>query len=236
MVDTALRAPLGRIIAGADSMASASEGPIRDDYARYATDISGAARHLLTLVDDLVVLSIIDRDSFTAASERVSLHDIAQKAAKLLAIQAANHGVVIDLAATDGGADGVQADVVAEQRRTLQILLNLLGNAIRYGARPGRVTIRFASDPGFASVTVSDDGPGIAPPLRDRLFARFERLGRTDAGGSGLGLYISRRLARVMGGDLVFDQGSDGGAAFTLSLPRWPLAADAADQRRPTGT
>jgi len=66
---------------------------------------------------------------------------------------------------------------------------------------------------------VQDQGSGIAVDSRERVFDKFERLGRSDAGGSGLGLYISRRLARAMGGDIRIDDAPEGGARFILLLP-----------------
>ncbi|MFM6854424.1 MAG: sensor histidine kinase, partial [Sphingopyxis sp.] len=70
-----------------------------------------------------------------------------------------------------------------------------------------------------ATVTVADQGQGISAEDQARLFGKFERLGRSDAGGSGLGLYISRRLALAMGGDILIDSAPGQGARFTLRLP-----------------
>jgi signal transduction histidine kinase len=107
-----------------------------------------------------------------------------------------------------------------EFRRVLQILLNLVGNAIRYGPEDSMVWIRVDTDDLWATVTVADQGPGISDEDQARLFGKFERLGRNDAGGSGLGLYISRRLARAMHGDIVIDSAPGQGARFTLRLPK----------------
>jgi signal transduction histidine kinase len=82
------------------------------------------------------------------------------------------------------------------------------------------VWIRVDTDDLWATVTVADQGPGISDEDQARLFGKFERLGRNDAGGSGLGLYISRRLARAMHGDIVIDSAPGQGARFTLRLPK----------------
>ena len=105
-----------------------------------------------------------------------------------------------------------------QERGVIQILVNLIGNAIRHSPEGGTVRLAFASTAGTASVTVSDEGPGIAPADQQRIFERFER---ADAGkgGTGLGLAISRRLARSMGGDVTVDSEPDAGARFTLTLP-----------------
>jgi len=70
-----------------------------------------------------------------------------------------------------------------------------------------------------AVISVRDQGKGIDPADREKIFEKFERLGRSGDGGSGLGLYISRRLARAMGGELHVENAEDGGAIFTLRLP-----------------
>ena len=101
----------------------------------------------------------------------------------------------------------------------LQVLLNLLGNAIRYSPENSQIWIRVDREGDRATVTVADQGQGIATDQQDMVFEKFERLGRTDSGGSGLGLYIARRLARAMGGDLTVDSAPGQGARFTLSLP-----------------
>ncbi len=106
----------------------------------------------------------------------------------------------------------------------LQILINLVGNAVAYAPAASTVTISAvpASD-GRVAVTVADEGPGVAPEQAERIFDKFERLGRDSDGGkdkgSGLGLYISRRLAEAMGGTLTVGPAPGGGALFRLELP-----------------
>jgi two-component sensor histidine kinase len=213
-IDGAMRRPLGRIIANAETISGQLQGPIRADYARYASDIALAGRHLLDLVDDLADLQAVERENFTIAEERVDLADVARRAAGLLAMKAQERGMRIDAPHSDESAVGT-----GEFRRVLQILLNLIGNAIRYGPDNGLIWLRVDGDDSAVSITVADQGPGIAAEDQARLFEKFERLGRTDAQGSGLGLYISRRLARAMGGDITLDSAPGQGARFTLTLP-----------------
>ena len=213
-VDGAMRRPLARIVANAETIASQIQGPIRADYARYASDIALAGRHLLGLVDDLADLQAVDRDNFTIAQEPVDLADVGRRAAGLLAMKAKERRQRIDPPHSDE-----HALATGEFRRVLQILINLVGNAIRYGPEEGQIWLRVDDSPGKVSITVADQGPGIAPDDQALLFSKFERLGRTDAGGSGLGLYISRRLALAMGGDITIDSAAGQGARFTLTLP-----------------
>ena len=215
-VDGAMRKPLGRIIANAETIAGQLQGPIRADYARYASDIALAGRHLLDLVDDLADLQAVERPDFHIARERVDLAELARRAAGLLAMKAQDRGIRIDCPDEDESAPAM-----AEFRRVLQILLNLVGNAVRYSPEGSNIWLRVEQQDGRALVTVADQGSGIALEDQERMFEKFERLGRTDAGGTGLGLYISRKLARAMGGDIHLDSAPGQGARFTLDLPVW---------------
>jgi signal transduction histidine kinase len=209
---SAVRQPLSRIIANAETIGGHIAGPIEPSYAGYAQDIASAARHLAELVSDLEDLDAIDREDFRVASERVELVDIAHRVAGLLALKAADHHINFVLPPRN---EAVEA--LGEFRRVLQIMLNLVGNAIRYAPDGSVVRISVGRDP--ISISVSDEGHGIPVEDRERVFEKFERLGRSGDGGSGLGLYISRRLARAMQGELVIGESAEGGAKFTLSLP-----------------
>jgi len=213
-IDGALRGPLSRIIATAETISGQFDGPIRADYARYAGDIAHAGRHLLGLVDDLADLQNIERPGFKAAADEIDLGDLARRAVGLLGMKAEEKGIRIDAPRTDD-----RAPATGEFRRVLQVLLNLLGNAIRYSPDNSQIWIRVDRDGDRAMVTVADQGQGIDAEQQAVVFEKFERLGRTDSGGSGLGLYIARRLARAMDGELTVDSAPGQGARFTLSLP-----------------
>jgi len=215
-LDQALRQPIGRIIANASTISGQLEGPLRQDYADYATDIAAAGRHLLELIDDLADLQAIDRPGFTTAQEEVDLADIARRAAGLLGLKASARLVRIQTPAL-----GERAPARAEYRRTLQILVNLIGNAVRHSPENGNIWVRVDEEADRVRLVVADQGAGIDPADHERIFERFERLGLSGDGGSGLGLYISRRLARAMGGDIMVDSAPGQGARFMLELPGW---------------
>lgn len=218
-IDGALRGPLSRIIATAETISGQFDGPIRADYARYAGDIAHAGRHLLGLVDDLADLQNIERPGFKAAADEIDLGDLARRAVGLLGMKAEEKGIRIDAPRTDD-----KMPATGEFRRVLQVLLNLLGNAIRYSPDNSQIWIRVDREGDRAMVTVADQGQGISSDQQAVVFEKFERLGRTDSGGSGLGLYIARRLARAMDGDLTVDSAPGQGARFTLSLPARDVA------------
>lgn len=213
-LDRALRQPLGRIIANADTISSQLEGPLRQDYASYAADIATAGRHLMELVDDLADLQAVDRSDFAVTVEDIDLADLARRAAGLLGVKAADRDIRIDV---PNAGENLQA--TGEFRRALQVLVNLIGNAIRYSPDGSMIWVRAEQVGRMAQVTVADQGRGIATDDQKRIFDKFERLGRDETGGSGLGLYISQRLARAMGGDIAVDSAPGQGARFIFSLP-----------------
>lgn len=214
-LDAALRGPIGRIIHNADAAAAQVDGPVRRGYAGYANDIASAARHLLGLVDDLSNLQAVERADFTIETDIVDLADIARRAAGLLGVRAGDRKVRIDRP-----AEGEQLPAIGDFGRVLQILVNLIGNAVRYSPEESAVWVRSEIEGDTAVVIVADQGKGIAHEDQQRIFEKFERVDPSEPGGSGLGLYISRRLARAMGGDITVDSAPGQGARFILTLRR----------------
>lgn len=213
-LDQALRAPLSHIVDSAERLRTRPEGELRDDYVGYAGDIAAAGRHLLSLIDDLVDLQAIERDDFKPEVEPLDLADLARRAAGLLAVRASDRNVRID---PPGGDEILPA--VGDFTRGLQVLMNLLTNAIRYTPEGGQVWIRLEREGDFAAVIVADQGKGIAADDQRRVFDKFERIDQNEPGGTGLGLYIARRLARAMGGDVSVESAPGQGARFTFTLP-----------------
>jgi signal transduction histidine kinase len=205
-LDEALRSPLDHIIAAADRIVDRSEGPLRSDYAAYAGDIAAAGRHLLS-----VIKSMTEQESEAAAG--VDLAKSANEAMQLVQPRAAEQSVLIE---TIGAEEPVMA--AGEPRGTVQILVNLLGNAIRHSPNGGNVALIVERRGEMVTATVADEGPGIAETDQERIFERYERVGDSP-GGIGLGLAISRRLARSMGGDIELQSVPGEGARFTLVLP-----------------
>ncbi|WDA40735.1 sensor histidine kinase [Erythrobacter sp. BLCC-B19] len=214
-----LRQPVARIIANAESIRARLAGPLRDEYSEYAGTIASAGQHLAAMLDDLADLEVVETPGFSTAREPVDLADAARRAAGILGVRAQNRDTVLVVEGERGAAVAT-----AEFRRVLQILINLIGNAIAYAPAASTVTITaLAAGEGRVALTVADEGPGITPEQATRIFDKGERLGRDSDGGrdggSGLGLYISRRLAEAMEGSLTVSAAPGGGALFRLELP-----------------
>lgn len=204
-LDELLRSPIDRIIESAEKIVARSDGPLRGDYANYGNDIASAARHLLS------VLRAMSEDP-TQVHGLVDLAALASEAVIMLESSAEDRGVHIQL----DRSEPLRAR--GQERGVIQILVNLIVNAIRYSPESATVRISFDKAGGAASVIVGDEGPGIAAGDEQRIFERFERAQSKEAG-TGLGLAISRRLARSMGGDVTLESAPGEGARFTLTLP-----------------
>lgn len=204
-LDHALRSPLARIIEAAEKIADRADGPLRSDYATYAGDISAAARHLLSVIRAMV-------DQPPDADSSVDLSPLVAEAIGLVQSKAEARSIEIK-------RDGLEMVAAAgEPRAIVQILVNLLGNAIRHAPDGSLVSVILASGDDYAAVTVADQGKGIDVADQERIFGKFERVG--DGGGdAGLGLAIARRLANSMAGDVTLVSAPGEGARFTLSLP-----------------
>jgi signal transduction histidine kinase len=204
-LEEVLRSPLDRIIESAERIVERADGPLRSDYASYGNDIAAAARHLLS------VLQGMTRQGENAHAA-IDLAALAAEAVVMLESTAEEHKVAIDLETIE------RLRANGEERGVIQILVNLIANAIHHSPASGIVRLTFAQSSASASVTIADQGPGIAVADQQRIFERFERAHQRE-GGTGLGLAISRRLARSMGGDVTLDSTPGQGARFTLTLP-----------------
>jgi signal transduction histidine kinase len=145
------------------------------------------------------------------------VHEVLVEAEALMAPQFASKGLHLDT--TDCATDAI---VCADRAKLLQVIINLLANALRFTDAGGTVGIACDTRPDWVHVRVSDTGIGIPVELRKRIFEPFTQAdsGHTRrAGGTGLGLAISRRLAEAMGGTLSVESAVGEGSCFVLSLP-----------------
>jgi signal transduction histidine kinase len=212
-LETALRDPVHRIVATAEQIREQEDGPVRADYNGYAGDIANAGRHLLGLIEDLVDLEAVERADLDVEREPLDMADLARRAAGLLSVRADDKDMRIeqpDIAE--------RLEVVGDFKRALQILVNLVGNAVRYGPSGSTVRVSIEARGNQVAAIVADQGRGIAPENHELVFGKFERLGAREPG-SGLGLYISRRLARVMDGEVSIESKAGEGARFVFTLP-----------------
>jgi signal transduction histidine kinase len=171
---------------------------------------------LTTLVDTLLRLSHGDAGTIRLVCERLDLGELASEIVSSLRILAEERSQRLTLTAAEPAIVSVDRLVLREA------ITNVVDNAIKYSPPNSTIEAVVRASDGHAIVSVADEGPGIAPEHRHRIFDRFFRIdeGRSrDAGGSGLGLAIARWAVEVNGGEVTVQQRPNGGALFRISLP-----------------
>jgi cell cycle sensor histidine kinase DivJ len=219
MVSHELRTPLNAITGFSDAALHGIHGPLPEGYRSYFAAINGVGRHVGALVDNLLDLTQIETGRFSVELQPVSARLLIAEARAMVSAQAKRQDIEI-------GAPAMTEDWLLETDpvRTRQILVNLLVNAIKFTPRGGRIGIDatlVAAD--HLDLTVWDTGIGIAREHQEQVFEAFRQLcsrpAQNATKGVGLGLTISRQLARAMKGDLFLGSEPGKGSRFTVRLP-----------------
>jgi len=213
-----LRTPVSVIQAGAETLL---DGALDDREAagRFVAKIYENARRLSGLISDLLDISRIESGTLEPSIEPVELRGALLGAVEAVRDRAAAKRMTLEVTANEELAAEADAGMLE------QVLLNLVDNAIKYADAGGRVTLRAGLRDGRALIEVEDDGPGIEPAHRRRLFERFYRVdtGRSrELGGTGLGLAIVKHLASAMHGMVGVEPAPKRGSIFWISLPVSP--------------
>jgi two-component system, OmpR family, sensor histidine kinase CreC len=207
-----LKNPIASIRASAEVLTEgAADEP--ETARRFALRIRESADKLQVLTQDLLSLARLEARGIHPQRRKVDLCGIAREAIDAQAPQAARRGVRVELHAPETAA--VRGDPVW-LRRALE---NLLGNAVQHSPDGARVVVEVAPGSVGWEARVADEGPGVDPAIRERLFERFATT-RHGEGGSGLGLAIVRAVAELHGGQATLRQSGPQGTVFSLSLPR----------------
>jgi PAS domain S-box-containing protein len=215
-----LRTPLNAVIGFSELAAQQIFGPLNDHYVTYFRDIRSAAYHLLNIINDILDAVSVESAKVQVESQPVALDDVVAESKALVALRAEQDGIDLSRVRIDGAWTAL-----ADPNRTRQILVNLLNNAVKFTDRGGRIGIEVAEKPGNAlAITVWDTGMGIPADQQERIFESFHQVGSdllvSPREGSGLGLSVSRQLARLMQGDLTVESTPGKGSRFTLTLPK----------------
>ena len=174
--------------------------------------ILGQADRMASLIEDLTDVVRLEDGHLLLRCEPVDLVELARAAVAAASELSSRHAILVE--ATD-------AEIIGEwdRARLLQVLENLLGNAIKHGPQGGEITVCVGRNGSQAVVSVRDTGPGIDIEHVPRLFNRFYQASASAAAGLGLGLYISRILVEAHGGRITAESGVGRGSTFTVVLP-----------------
>ncbi|KAF0208922.1 MAG: integral membrane sensor hybrid histidine [Actinobacteria bacterium] len=212
-----LRTPLNSIIGFSDMLLAGLVGDLDEEQVKQVGMINNSGRHLLSLVNDVLDLSRIGSGRVIVEPEKFRLLEVLESVVEVVQPMAAQKGLTVEL-----DLEGPDTEITTDRRKVRQILLNLVGNAVKF-TDSGTVVLQVSSNhQGAVSFTVTDTGMGIAEKDLDHIFDEFRQFAPVEAGkpeGTGLGLAISLRLARILGGDLAVSSQVGLGSTFTFWLP-----------------
>ncbi|HVE80273.1 MAG TPA: ATP-binding protein [Gemmatimonadaceae bacterium] len=216
-----LRTPLAAVIGYAELLETEVTGPLTADQREQCLRIGASAAHLLTLIEQILGYARLEAGHEELHAEQTELGDLIRVVAALIEPLARRKGLRFDVSTPP---EGMAAMV--DPLKLRQVLINLLSNAVKF-TDAGRVAIELRREGAWVCIGVSDTGPGIAAADRERIFEPFIQLGEvtTSRGqGTGLGLSVVRRYARLHGGDVRVRDAEGGGTRFTVELPLVPTA------------
>jgi two-component system, OmpR family, sensor kinase len=208
-----LRTPLTAIRGHATALA---DGVVpEEDVPRSLGAIESESERLEGLVADILDLASLDAKRFRVRLSGVDVGPLLEEAVEAVRAQAGRRSIALERRIPEN-----LAPITTDGRRVRQIVGNLLDNAMRWTPSGGRVELSAEATPGRLGVAVTDTGPGVTRERREEIFAPFTSTEPPEGGrGAGLGLAISRELARALGGDLRAEDAPGGGGMFVLSLP-----------------
>ena len=227
-----LRTPLNAIIGFSEIIRDQMFGPVGvPRYVDYARDINASGTHLLALIGDILDMSRIEAGYYALDEKAVDLSAVIESALTMVRPQAERGGITLRNLSPD-----TLPQLRADERVLKQVLINLLGNAVKFTPGGGTIDVIYRQLPdGSPSLTVVDTGIGIAPERLEQIFEPFQ-LAKAEVarqhGGTGLGLSISKRLMELHGGTLTLTSTVGSGTQAQMTFPRWRLLSNA-DQEAP---
>ena len=223
-----LRTPLNAVIGMAETLKAEVFGPLGPKQMEYAGDIAGAGSHLLELINDLLDLARIEAGEATLDEETVSVDDIVRPAISIVSARARKAGHVLHLM-TPSRPVAVSCD----SRKMRQVLINLLGNAIKFTPEGGAISVTLSRDGGWFQLAVHDTGVGIAADHLEKIFKAFQQVDSSvtrSYAGTGLGLALVRLTTHFLKGRVEVRSQIDKGSTFTLFLPLDPESIEDAEK------
>jgi PAS domain S-box-containing protein len=209
-----LRTPLNAIIGYTSLLEEGIDGTLNSSQRSQMARIRASADHLLGLIDEVLTFSRVDAGKENVRQDRVELRPLIRDAIAMVAPMAAAKGLTLRDETRD-------ATLFTDEGKLRQIVLNLFSNAIKFSDR-GEIVVTSGHTADAVSIAIADQGIGIAPENLERIFDPFwqvEQRSTRRVGGTGLGLSVSRNLARLLGGDIAVESTPERGSTFTVTLP-----------------
>ena len=216
MVSHELRTPLTSIQGSVKTLIQLGKDLDEEQRLSFLEAVDRQSDRLRRLIERLLVVARLEADAERVSFSPVPLRTLCEYVVFELRPSAGAHSFQFDF-------DPELVEVETDEGKVHQILSNLAENSLKYSRADGRVTIRCRTESDAVSLMVEDQGPGIPQEARDRIFDRFYQVDQSktrNVGGTGLGLYICRKLAEAIGGQLTLDESYGDGCRFVLRIPR----------------
>ena len=217
-----LKNPLSTII----GFAQVLEGTTRlEEVSRFSNMIYLAGKRMLDLIVNLLDANAVEEGHFSCKAERCDVNALVAQSLEHNQPNASRKKIALAL------ENGPKTLACADANTTVQVLDNLISNAVKYSPFESSVMVRTGTENGHVVIAVQDQGPGLSEKDQSKLFQKFTRLSAQPTGGessTGLGLAIVKRLAEAMCGSVECESEFGHGATFTLRLPRWETKTNAA--------
>ena len=211
-----LRTPLNAILGYTEMVIDSVYGDVSEEIRTVLLRVQKSGRHLLGLINDVLDISKIEAGQLTLSVDDHSIRSVVQNVLSAVESLAAEKRLTLNVAIQPNLPMGS-----GDERRLTQVLLNLVGNAIKF-TDEGQVGIKVCAENGSLLVAVSDTGPGIAQSNQARIFEEFQQAEKSTAtkkGGTGLGLAISKRIIEMHGGSIWVESSPGHGATFLFKIP-----------------
>jgi signal transduction histidine kinase len=211
-----LRTPLNAIIGFSEVLLDPAMPVTDEERLQFITDVLSSGKHLLGLINEILDLAKVEAGKMELQIETALLQDVIEAVANTMRPLAVKK--FIDLRAE---CDEGLAPIAMDGARIKQVLLNLVGNAVKFTPEEGKIWVRANTANSEVQIEVSDTGPGIPPQDRERIFLEFQQVGR-DAGkpqGTGLGLALAKKFVEMHGGKIWVESELGKGSTFAFTLP-----------------
>jgi PAS domain S-box-containing protein len=221
-----LRTPLNAVVGFSELLMDDKHGPLTERQQRYVRHIRTGGFHLLKLINDILDLSKIEAGRLQLSTLTLDVSECFKDAVETLCPLAENRKLTIRTGDTN-------LTVAADETRFKQVLMNLLGNAIKFTPEHGLIQLDAHAQGDFVRIDVRDSGPGIPPGAEQHIFEAFYRANQwgNTVEGSGLGLAITRRLVELQGGLISVESHPNAGCCFSFTLPKGLISPSTAQQR-----
>ena len=215
-----LRTPLNAIIGFSEVLEDQKQGRLNDPQLVYVRQILGSGRHLLHLIDEMLDLTRIDAGRMELHSSPVEVPRLLSEILALFSETAVSRGLTTRLYIQPASS---KIEIMADDRKLRQIMVNLLSNALKFTPAGGGITVEAVKTDENLKVTVSDTGIGLDPEHLESIFGAFEQVDTSlsrEREGTGIGLALTRRLIQLHGGRIwAHSDGPGKGSAFTFTIP-----------------